>query len=433
MTCSKNNGLNHEWQSKTAVQISCIHCDINWNDYAPDTVEKELITFPNNTKLYKENSHTISCTCLDCVSGVKQHNPDCICLECVDDNIGWTVYCPTCKSNDIEYPVKEGETEDHTVAWCNKCKANFDPFWEVDADTPPINLPGQSPNKPFLLASGDPNVSKPPATYYTSVSCNHPPTHVISGKTWNIYAGKKYDVDKAVDNYDIVLNLTGWSLQNDKKHIIPFAEMSKWCKKDKTVYKYKEICLDWPDMGLVDLPVQFWQELIKLFEKKKSKVLMFCIGGHGRTGTAMAVLLVLGLGYTPEKAVEWVRTNYCKQAIETWKQINYVYSMVGLEAPPSKERKDVTSYASYGGYGYKKECETDTCICCECMNNDEYKIHKDSNYKIWPESYIKRKEEAKKKREATNAIKEKIDKDFDKTWLREGETEADYLAQWAGL
>jgi protein-tyrosine phosphatase len=428
MTCPKNNGLNHEWQSKTATQICCIHCDISWSDYAPDTVST---AFETDTSIHAE--HAIDCKCTKCDPIIKQHNSDCICKDCVDDELGWTVFCSTCKSNDIEYPVKEGETEDHTVAWCNKCKANFDPFWEMDADVPPINLPGQNKSKPFLLTSGDPNANKPPvATYYTSTVCNHPPTHVINGKTWNIYAGKRYDVDKAANNYDVVLNLTGWSLVSAKEHIIPFQELSKWRKKEKEEHKYKEICLDWPDMGVVDLPKEFWLDLIKVFDKKKSKVLMFCLGGHGRTGTAMAVLMVLGLEYTPEKAVEWVRTNYCKQAIETWKQIDYIYSMVGRKAPPSKERKD---FSSSGAHNYNKpDCSlNDTCVCVVCMPDDEYKIHKDSNFTIWPESYKKRKEELKKKKEIVKTIQEKIDKDFDETWLRDGEAEEDYLAMWAGL
>jgi len=431
MTCPKNSGLNHEWQSKTATQISCIHCDMNWNDYAPDTVEKELIQTNDGRQIYKPNGHTVSCMCTDCNPDVKQHNVDCICSDCVDDNLGWVVVCSTCKDNDIEYPIKEGETEDHTVAWCNKCNANFDPFWDIGNDTPPVSTPG---NKPFLLSSGDPNVNKPVSYIsYASTVCSHPPTHVINGTTWNIYAGRQNDVDKAADNFDIVLNLTGWPLQSEKEHVIPFQELSKWKKKYKTDYKYKEICLNWPDMGVVNLPKEFWLDLIKLFDKKKSKVLMFCIGGHGRTGTAMAVLMVLGLGYTPEKAVAWVRDNYCKQAIETWKQINYVYSMVGETAPPSKERKDFVSNTSATSM-FKKDCSADDkCICITCMPDAEYKIHKESNFTIWPQSYLDRKAELMKRKKETETIQEKIDKDFDKTWLRDGETEEDYLAMWSGL
>jgi protein-tyrosine phosphatase len=44
-----------------------------------------------------------------------------------------------------------------------------------------------------------------------------------------------------------------------------------------------------------------------------------CLGGHGRTGTALACLAVL-TGTPSADAVEWVRANYCREAIETDQQ-----------------------------------------------------------------------------------------------------------------
>jgi protein-tyrosine phosphatase len=41
-----------------------------------------------------------------------------------------------------------------------------------------------------------------------------------------------------------------------------------------------------------------------------------CLGGHGRTGTALACLAVL-TGYPAAGAVAWVRANYCPKAVET--------------------------------------------------------------------------------------------------------------------
>ncbi len=41
-----------------------------------------------------------------------------------------------------------------------------------------------------------------------------------------------------------------------------------------------------------------------------------CLGGHGRTGTALACLAVL-TGTLADDAVAWVRGNYCYKAVET--------------------------------------------------------------------------------------------------------------------
>ncbi len=41
-----------------------------------------------------------------------------------------------------------------------------------------------------------------------------------------------------------------------------------------------------------------------------------CLGGHGRTGTALACLAVL-TGTPANEAVAWVRANYCAHAVET--------------------------------------------------------------------------------------------------------------------
>ena len=41
-----------------------------------------------------------------------------------------------------------------------------------------------------------------------------------------------------------------------------------------------------------------------------------CLGGHSRTGTALACLAVL-TGTPANDAVAWVRANYCYKAVET--------------------------------------------------------------------------------------------------------------------
>lgn len=48
-----------------------------------------------------------------------------------------------------------------------------------------------------------------------------------------------------------------------------------------------------------------------------------CLGGHGRTGTALACLAVLS-GHRADEAVAWVRSSYCTMAVETAEQEAFV-------------------------------------------------------------------------------------------------------------
>lgn len=65
-----------------------------------------------------------------------------------------------------------------------------------------------------------------------------------------------------------------------------------------------------------------------------------CIGGHGRTGTVIAAIVKVMLG--EEDAIMWVRKHYCKKAVESAAQINFLNTYYGIKkVEPSK------SFASY--------------------------------------------------------------------------------------
>jgi protein-tyrosine phosphatase len=83
----------------------------------------------------------------------------------------------------------------------------------------------------------------------------------------------------------------------------------------------------WPDLGLpahVDALRHALLELI-VHAKEGGSVEIGCLGGHGRTGTALACLAVL-TGTSPVEATEWVRANYCREAVETDEQEELVRS-----------------------------------------------------------------------------------------------------------
>ena len=79
--------------------------------------------------------------------------------------------------------------------------------------------------------------------------------------------------------------------------------------------------LDWPDFDLPADKGAIRESLIDLLDRARSGecVEAGCLGGHGRTGTALACLAVLA-GHPDDGAVNWVRANYCSDAVETPEQ-----------------------------------------------------------------------------------------------------------------
>lgn len=86
--------------------------------------------------------------------------------------------------------------------------------------------------------------------------------------------------------------------------------------------------LDWPDFGVPgDVgPVLVAVEGLLGRARAGQRVEVGCYGGHGRTGTALAVAAVL-CGEAPERAVAWVRAAYCDRAVETDAQAAFVLAL----------------------------------------------------------------------------------------------------------
>jgi hypothetical protein len=86
--------------------------------------------------------------------------------------------------------------------------------------------------------------------------------------------------------------------------------------------------LIWPDFGVPHeaRPVLKALQFLRGRAQSGQHVEIGCVGGHGRTGTALACLAVLG-GTPPQHAVAWVRANYCSEAVETPEQAAFVSSL----------------------------------------------------------------------------------------------------------
>jgi protein-tyrosine phosphatase len=80
----------------------------------------------------------------------------------------------------------------------------------------------------------------------------------------------------------------------------------------------------WRDFSLPDDPVLLRDVLAELLSRSAGeRVEVACLGGTGRTGTALACLAVLD-GVPAHEAVDFVRAGYRPRAVETKAQARFV-------------------------------------------------------------------------------------------------------------
>ena len=91
--------------------------------------------------------------------------------------------------------------------------------------------------------------------------------------------------------------------------------------------------VDWPDFGVPADEQALVAALREVVHRAQAgqRVEVGCLGGHGRTGTALACLAVLG-GVPAGEAVAWVRARYCDKAVETDDQAAFVARLSTGEA-----------------------------------------------------------------------------------------------------
>lgn len=175
---------------------------------------------------------------------------------------------------------------------------------------------------PFTGTALLPSDIKSQAPYKVDI---HRPTLVLSGKRgkrgrWELYAGSRSRVEDVACEFDVVINCTGHALEG-RKNIVPrgLGLSKRWVNP----LSHRQIVLDWPDFGTPGLPLQFWRDLLRVIKRHRRTVL-FCMGGHGRTGTAISILTMLAARIPGADAIEHIRLDYCRSAVETKQQVEYV-------------------------------------------------------------------------------------------------------------
>jgi hypothetical protein len=90
------------------------------------------------------------------------------------------------------------------------------------------------------------------------------------------------------------------------------------------VFDWESRWLRWPDFRLPSDRGAARTLLTEVWERAEhERIELACLGGRGRTGTALACLAVLD-GVPPKQAVAYVRQHYAPHAVETPWQRRYV-------------------------------------------------------------------------------------------------------------
>lgn len=152
------------------------------------------------------------------------------------------------------------------------------------------------------------------------------------------YGGSQSKIEKEffAPSEWVVVSLLGYYSKYEKSI---WAGMSPW-KELSSYGQAPTITIEWPDYGAPPVNAGFWSKLNDLCKATDiHKVLFYCVGGHGRTGTALSSVLVEVCGTTPKDAVKYVRDNYCKEAVESESQVEYLMELYKTQQQLAKAAK----------------------------------------------------------------------------------------------
>lgn len=108
--------------------------------------------------------------------------------------------------------------------------------------------------------------------------------------------------------------------------------------------------IDWPDGDVPPLGQDFWQELLTALRTVTGRVVIHCQGGHGRTGTAVAILFALA-DVIPKRRcpIAWLRSKYCHEAVESDAQADYIEHITGRKVTSEPSWYFMPLYSRAGG------------------------------------------------------------------------------------
>jgi protein-tyrosine phosphatase len=173
----------------------------------------------------------------------------------------------------------------------------------------------------------------------TYMSCRHEPTYVFGLDGIKYHACSKSKLPWTWGG--VTLNLLG------NNNLLETVQYIKTSPEWQDLEKFSEhdppledcVVIDWPDGSTPPVSPEFWKAFHEMCVKRETDPLIYCIGGHGRTGTALASIILTCSDKlnSPEGVIHLIKETYCKKAIETYKQIKYLYALMDKEPPTYSE------------------------------------------------------------------------------------------------
>ncbi len=170
--------------------------------------------------------------------------------------------------------------------------------------------------------------SKLPTTTYYTYSMD--PTYVYRSGGFDLFGSSKSKLDLMNwDTTDLIINCTGIEYVNK-----PFIDKAPaWLNLNMLSAPIPhQLVLNWPDLSAPnkEIDLAFWQNILEQARGNGIKTIVCCCGaGLGRTGTALASLLLAeGTITEPDEAIEFVRTHYTTSAIENAAQEYYIWNLI---------------------------------------------------------------------------------------------------------
>lgn len=124
---------------------------------------------------------------------------------------------------------------------------------------------------------------------------------------------------------DLILNVSGYSLLSATTNLVKGPAIFDSLKTLLPVTTTHELLLQWSDGASFPGTVEFWQKFYDICQEQHYKrVIACCLGGHGRTGTALGAILIANSRMTDLATIAFIQEHYCSEAIETWSQKDYL-------------------------------------------------------------------------------------------------------------
>lgn len=143
-----------------------------------------------------------------------------------------------------------------------------------------------------------------------------------------LFASNGNSLDKASGKWDLIIDLAGVVNMPQAKNFIRndapkvFKTLEKYLDTDEPL-KSEVLRLFWNDMSIPPCGIEFWINMWKILP---AKTVICCVGGHGRTGTCIASLMIAA-GETYEDALDHVRKEHCHKAVEVLIQEKYLHAI----------------------------------------------------------------------------------------------------------